>query len=246
MQCLLNYVAQHKGYDLAFMFSYESKNFIIPLYYDDLGAYEMESSLACFYKEQMDTDKLRLIPDKRGDNAMYYVRADIRSKLVVKNKQIEKGELPPDKEVDMRPFPPDDSAFMELFIKKCDDKETLYRYELYKEYHKKDEEEDEQGETVTEKVETILARLKNINGLLPITSNADWRLALIESWNEYRKKSIAETIEQVYEEYLFHAQAGIAYHSEEIKPETIKKSEILKEQFLNGRELMGKPRDFNI
>ena len=249
LEILLAYVEQHNGYEFSFQFEYEVRNFTIPLHFEEGEHYGMEDSFSAYHSEKSGSGTLAILPDKKGLKVWEYIRLVQNKEKEEKEAKISRGELQPDKELDMKPFPPSDKSwFIEQFIREFDDKETLQNYLIYKQYHKEKFEEEEQdiNETVSEKVETILHRLKHMDVVLPGKANTDWRLALIESWNEYRKKSISEAIVQVYEEYLFHVQTGIAWQTGEIKPATLKTVNDLKEKFLRGRELAGEPRDFEL
>jgi len=245
LECLLAYVAQHQGYDLSFQFDNESLRFEIPLWLDSSTVYESKDSFASFHNAFTSTENLKVLPDKRGRKAQDYVKAYAQKLLDEKEAKIARGELPPDTEIDLRPFPPSGKSwFIEEFILKFDERETIQHYRNYKAYHKKGDDEDE--DTISDKVQTILVQLEHLDVVLPVTANEDWRLALIESWEAYRKVSVSRAIQQAYEDYLFHVDTGIAFQSDEIKPETLKKVNDLKERFLNGRELLGEPRDFSI
>jgi len=245
LECLLAYVAQHQGYDLSFQFDNESLRFEIPLWLDSSTVYESKDSFASFHNTFTSTENLKVLPDKRGRKAQDYVKAYAQKLLDEKEAKIARGELPPDTEIDLRPFPPSGKSwFIEEFILKFDERETIQHYRNYKAYHKKGDDEDE--DTISDKVQTILVQLEHLDVVLPVMANEDWRLALIESWEAYRKVSVSRAIQQAYEDYLFHVDTGIAFQSDEIKPETLKKVNDLKERFLNGRELLGEPRDFSI
>ena len=246
MECLVAYVEQHTGFDLEFLFRYDSENFVIPFKMEENNVHESEGSFFAFHSEYTGSGHLKVLPDKRGEKYMAYIKAVNKKLQEEKEAKIASGELPPEKEFDMRPFPPTDKpSFIEAFIKKFDDRETLQNYRNYREYHGDDEDEDGE-ETPASKVTTILAHLDHLKVVLPVKANEDWRLALIESWEEYRRKSIIEAIKDTYGDYLFHVETGIAYTGTELKPETIKSIADLKEKLLNGRELMGEPQNFDL
>jgi hypothetical protein len=153
--------------------------------------------------------------------------------------------LPPDKEMDLRPFPPGSKVwFIKEFIKKFDDHETLVHYQSYLDYQNEGDDEDE--DSLADQVETILSHLRRENVVLPVKAHTDWREALIESWSIHRKESISQGIRKASENYQFHCEMGIAFQCGKILPETVKRVDDLKERFLNGRELAGEPRDFEI
>jgi len=246
IECLVAYVEQHIGFDLEFLFKYDSENFVIPFKMEENNVHESQGSFFAFHSEFTGSGHLKVLPDKRGEKYMAYIKAYNKMLKEEKDAKIARGELPPEKEFDLRPFPPSEKpSFIESFIKKFDDRETLQNYRNYRAYHGDDE--DENGEeTPASKVTTILAHLDNLNVVLPVKANDDWRLALIESWEEYRRKSIIEAIKETYVDYLFHVETGIAYNGTDLKPETMKNIADLKERFLNGRELMGEPRSFEL
>jgi hypothetical protein len=252
IECLIAYIKQFEGkFDLGFQMGYEERNFNLPVLMSENAVYQTDDYFSYFHSNYMGTETLKVLPDHRGEQVMIYINAHIRKMKEEKEAKIARGELPPEKELDMRPFVPSGKSwFIEKFIQKFDDRETWYNYQTYKNYKKihddEDEDEDSASGSLTEQVEAIMAQLDEMNMVLPIKANADFRLALIESWKEYRKQAISDAVLQVYEEYLFQVENGISFNSKEPKPETIKKVEELKEQFLNGREILGEPRDFNI
>ena len=246
---LLDYVEKYDGrFDLDFWFGNEAENFAIPLLLSDTEPSFMKESFAAFHNENSGAGRLAVLPDKRGQKAMDYLKLYYKKQKEETDAKIASGELLAEKELDMRPFPPTEKPwFIESFIRKFDDRETLQNYKTYREYyHIHDEEEGEDGLTVSEKVETVIARLSHIHVQLPVSANADWRLALLESWDVFRRKTIGEGIALAYEDYLFHVQTGISYQTSESKPAKIKTVNDLKEKFLEGREIAGAPRDFDI
>jgi hypothetical protein len=240
------YVKQYSDGNLYFSLPYEAREFSIPFILPEGETSSgMRDSFSKFYDEVTDRN-LHVLPDKRGRKAQGYLLEYIRVKKEEDDAKIARGEMEPPKEFDARPFVPYRKAsFVEEFIKKFDTKETLYNYQLYK--SQKDplnEEEDEDDEnaplySVKDRIESVWYKLQDLDVILPVKENADWRVALIEAYEEYERKRVLEAIDQAYEEYVFHVENGIQFISREPNPRTLNHVKLTKEQVLKGWELKG-------
>lgn len=241
IEILLDFVDQQKGFDLSFQFRYEAENFEIPLLMEEGNDFDQKNSFAAFHSAVSGKENLRVLPDKRGEEFMRYIRLAAQKEREAKEDQQTNETEEQWQELYNKPFIPKEEAwFIEEFIRQFDDKETLRNFQIYKIYsHKYDPQDEVTGLTNWENVEDIVNHLKNMDVQLPVNAHADWRLALIESWRAYRKTTVKAAIEQVYDEYIFHIQAGIAWQTNEVKPKTRKKVEDLMEKYRKGMELEG-------
>ncbi len=239
------YIKQTTAGDLAFLLPYEAKEFSMPFLAFEGESIGMKDSFSKFY-DAITESTHHVLPDKRGQKAQFYLLEYNRVKKEEDDAKIAKGEMEPPKEFDTRPYlPTRKSWFLEEFIKKFDTKETWYNYQIYKSQNDPlGEDEDNEAEdaplfSVKDRISTVLYRLENLDVVLPVKENADWRAGLIEAYNEYERQAVLEAVDQVYEEYLFHVENGIQYISKEIRPTTLNRIKPTKEKVEKGRELLG-------
>ena len=102
-------------------------------------------------------------------------------------------------------------------------------------------------EAADEQVEADFAYLKALgpDDAMPLEAAPDWRAALRRAVVETRRHHLLVHLPEVYEAYRLREAQGIS-HPEAEEPEwrsTIHRH--LRESLLDGRELLGQPRDFN-
>ena len=80
---------------------------------------------------------------------------------------------------------------------------------------------------------------------VPLAAAADWRAALRQAVAETKRQQLLAHLPQVYEAYLLRQEQGIS-HPEAEEPQWRNDSgKYMRESLLDGRELLGEPRDFN-
>jgi len=72
-------------------------------------------------------------------------------------------------------------------------------------------------EFADELAEMAFKELRELSEEIPIKSADDWREALIDAWEEYKRKQILKLLPLVYEDYLQKQELGISYQAEETK-----------------------------
>ncbi|GAA4040841.1 hypothetical protein GCM10022409_28540 [Hymenobacter glaciei] len=102
-------------------------------------------------------------------------------------------------------------------------------------------------EAADEQVEADFAYLKTLgpDEIVPLEAAADWRAALRQAVVETRRHQLLAHLPQVYEAYLLREAQGIS-HPEADGPQwrsTYAKG--MRESLLDGRELLGQPRNFD-
>jgi len=102
-------------------------------------------------------------------------------------------------------------------------------------------------EASDEQVEADFAYLKALDPdeTVPLEAAADWRAALRQAVVETRRHQLLAHLPQVYEAYLLREAQGIS-HPEAEEPEwrdTFSRG--MRDCLLDGRELLGQPRDFD-
>ena len=243
LDLLLAYVAQHEGYDLEFQFKHESTNFRIPLFIEDKKSSLMSGTYSLFHELNTNAGDLNVLPDNRGAIYQKYFGAYHRRKEEQKQALRAAQGLPPEEPIEnFKILPSDKIWFLESFIQKFESREVLECYRNYRSYHNIFGEEDE--DDGIESFSTILVRLEKIEDIIPIEANEDWRTAVRKAWNNYRKKTISSALIQAFDDYQFHLDTGILYHSEELTSNQQTEIKRMEEHFLAGREIMDEPRAF--
>ena len=98
-----------------------------------------------------------------------------------------------------------------------------------------------------EQVEADFAYLKALgpDEAVPLEAASDWRMALRQAVLKTRRHQLLAHLPQVYEAYLLRQAQGIS-HPEAKEPQWRNGTgKYIREYLLDGRELLGEPRDFN-
>jgi hypothetical protein len=237
-------------YALSSDFNYnEDINFIDLTDVDEDGHLDLPE---WFLFENLHTgnDKYLLLPYIRTEKEEYYRGLNIDERDNELKKKYESGEF--ERPVrDERPMAP--SYYykgIEDFVKRFENKETLNKFHNYYDRNteqliREDEEEQEHG-YLNERVQDIIVYLKDIKEKIAVSAQSDWRLAVIEAWDNYNKKQIQTDLQYAYSDYCNRLANGLAYLKDEKETGHMKDlAENVKNQILRGRELNGEPRDFD-
>jgi hypothetical protein len=104
---------------------------------------------------------------------------------------------------------------------------------------------DRGDEDMEDHVNLAMWHLDETNKRIPIAANADWRKALMKIANEDKRKKTAEALYVVYEEYMECLKNNVPFPQPEEGYADNGAYKKMKEMVLQGRELLGEPRDFN-
>jgi hypothetical protein len=98
-----------------------------------------------------------------------------------------------------------------------------------------------------EQVEADFAYLKTLapGEAVPLEAAPDWRTALRRAVVETRRQQLLVYLPQVFEAYQLREQQGISHPQAEEPQWRSTLGKHLRESLLEGRELLGEPRDFN-
>ncbi len=200
----------------------DEEELIVPLWYQ-------------FYDNRMGTDSLMALPDIRGDKESKYLKAYYEDA----NKHLpgEKSDILKIEKKDSDYLSVYNPAIIEKFVRMYEDKEILRYFLSYEKSHKPMEFADELAEMA-------FKELRDLNEEIPIKASSDWREALIDTWEEYRRKQIIKLLPLVYEDYLQKQELGISYEPENTK-EIVLEMEEWRTAITKGRELLLEPPDFN-
>ncbi len=187
--------------------------------------YELVTGLSTLYN----------LPDiKGGKERKYADLARERDRKLWEEKNKNKQALPPDTRPRLDFF---DREMKTEFIKRFEDYKTQYTYECNDTYYSVYDDRD-----LDDAIETLhLAdRTVYLDPTLP------WRESIIASANNYSKQRIIEAFPGVYKNYLFRIENHLEFEKKQKSmPIYLNSSEILKGLILDGREILGEPRDFN-
>jgi hypothetical protein len=200
----------------------ENSDWILPLWYQ-------------FYDNRMGTDKLMGSQDLRGEKESKYLKAYYEH--INKTVPEEKSDVAVENKRDSDYLSVYNPNIIEKFVRSYEDREILKYFLSYEKSHKPMDFADELAEMA-------FKELKDIIELVPVKENSDWREALIDAWEEYRKKQIIRLLPLVYEDYLQKQELGISYELEESQ-EVNDELEEWKLAIRKGRELSGEAPDFN-
>jgi hypothetical protein len=191
--------------------------------------------------------QLMVSPDERGRKESVYRKAWREKQDQDREVKYETGELP--KPVpETRPHLSDNLYedvldFMELF----ETPETVRMLEIcfkHRGVPLHSEEDDSDTDSLNEQVENIMLDLGGLRNLvLPVKENLDWRVALIEAWEEYETQKTIRMLPAAYDNYLFMIENKIAFPRKD--HDWTATVELINNDILNGRELLGEPRDFD-
>jgi len=187
-----------------------------------------------FYDSRMGTDALMRLQDIRGEKESKYLKLyyDHINKTMPEERS--DAGAPKSAEEYLSAYNP---VVVEKFVRTFEEKEVIKYYLSYEKSHKPMEFADELAEMA-------FKELRELSDLVPVKANADWREAIIDAWEEYRRIQVLKLLPLVYDDYLQKHNLGISYeteNNEEIEEE-LKEWETA---IIKGREMSGENQDFN-
>ncbi|MGP8214274.1 MAG: hypothetical protein ACLQQ4_01790 [Bacteroidia bacterium] len=201
----------------------EGEELVIPLWYQ-------------FYDNRMGTDKLMTLTDTRGEKESKYLKVyyEHLNKTAPDEKTDIAGTAKKEGDEYLSVYNPN---IIEKFVRSYEEKDILKYFLSYEKSHKPMEFADELAELA-------FKELKELSDIVPIRACTDWRDAMIEAWENYRRKQIQRLLPLVYEDYLQKQELGISYENED-SAEINEELDEWKVAITKGRELSGEPGDFN-
>jgi hypothetical protein len=198
----------------------DDEDLVLPLWYQ-------------FYDNRMGTASLMKLDDVRGEKEGKYIKLyyDHLNKTIPEERsdvRIRSGEEY------LSAYNP---VLVEKFVRAYEDKQVLRYYLSYEKSHKP-------MEFVDELAEMAFKELRDISDLVSIKSNRDWREAIIDAWEEYRRIQILKLLPLVFEDYQQKQTLGISHESEP-NPEIEDEVNEWKNAVIKGREMDGATPDFN-
>ncbi|MFV0375890.1 MAG: hypothetical protein ACK5JD_01165 [Mangrovibacterium sp.] len=207
---------------------------------DEDGDYQNMPEWFTYYDNHMGTTGLLLLPDLRTPLEQKYLNV-VREEERRKSGKVKKPEK--EEEIDERPsifnlgheyagcarILETDKCMRMLF--------EAWDRKLYRDENRPDHFE----------LEDALGVLQNADRPIYFDSGKIWHQALLEAAYHYKSQRIAEHVDHVYEEYRMRHELGMPEENNDqwVMPLYINNIEPLRNGILNGRELLGEPRNFD-
>jgi hypothetical protein len=188
-----------------------------------------------FHNVRTGNSSLFLLPNSRGDEEEFYISLHFKNQRENTAKEIESGikqaHVP-----DPRPFLAyHDKEQIKFFVATFENKEFQKKHKYYTEGF-------ENNFNDNYDIDELFMKMNDIEEPIPIKAHYDFRQALVQAYNDYRNKKIAEHMPIAHEQYLFTKQMGFGFEKKHAHPEA--RNSWLS-HILNGRELNGEERNLD-
>lgn len=182
----------------------------------------------------------RILPDSRSGKEWKYAFA-ARQAAYAKHQAENPSppqQLPHHDENDRRPWLNIYGEQTNEFIKIVDDHKVL-EYKLALEEHNRLEGDHD--------LKNAIEKLQNAQEPVPIEANEDWREGVIRTAWKYERKRLVKAVDVAFQNYEFNRSLGISYpEPDPARTEYLRKElDYVAGEILDGRELMGEPRNFD-
>ncbi len=205
-------------------------------YFDSESEYVQEPPAWYEYYEAVTgLSSLYHLPNVRGEKEEKYIKiARDQRNAKEKEKNRNKPITPTDNKPDFYYYQEEE---LSKFINKFEEYKIQYARECREKWYDVYDDKD-----LEEAIETLKLADKPIH----LDGKMEWHESIIAASNNYIKQKIIERFPVVYKSYLFRIQNGLAFEKERGWREGIDHvGDYFKELVLEGRELLGEPRDFN-
>jgi len=208
-----------------------------------------EPEFSMFYDTYMGTSSYWLLPDIRCVKERYYRKIFDDDRMKKYHQDVAEGKIILPKQ-DHRPyFKYYENKELEKFIERFESAELLNKYREYTFDNKRNDEQiSVEEERLNSAAELAPYYMKKLGVHLPVEAADDYRVALKQTWDNYKQQQILKTIDTLYEDYLFRKQSGIGFErdEEQIKDLQERFIEYQRMEIREGRRLLGEPPDLNI
>lgn len=200
-----------------------------------------------FHNNHSDARQYLSLPDIRGKQEDFYRNFWIKENQQETEKKYESGEY-------KRPGPMDQKPYIHAyqfetlndFVKRFENEDARKKFMGYQEFQgATTKNSDGNDDYLNERAEELIGSLIKLHPALPIEANADWRVALIDTWDKYETSQTIAALQIAYQDYLFHVENKIMFEVSDRKKNNVSHATNMKQGILRGRELNGEPRDFN-
>ena len=216
-----------------------------------------------FYDERLGTGSKTLLPNIRGHKEKNYIMANYIKADIAEKKKMAKQLKNPKYVAPPEPLPvlrwtdyksiqefnkqfETDPHIVELFKisnSQLDNTSSMwnFKYKKHDIYNENDIPDDF--------IKNILNDWDDIEELVPMPEDFEWREAIIECYNKYKSKKVESYIDTIYEEYQMLRDMGISGNrTKEQLLKDMANDKSVKEhrkEILKGRKIMGEALDFN-
>jgi len=248
VEVLKKYLAENNIEYVWKMDDYDWQNYSQIMFSDEDGLLDSYPDFYDFYDDYFDTLKLITLPDTRGEKEMYYAHQKISKDNLERKEALKLNPPPP---IDTTPKIKDIhysvenvSKYAELFEK---DPHIIELFKLWQNIGTEHVQTlDEWG---IEDMNNCTELLKEADECIYMPENEDWHEAIIDCAQGFINEKIIEGLDSAFEEYKL---------LNELKISSGKSLDLLLEEMrstfartmydpliLDGREMLGEPRDFN-
>ena len=185
-----------------------------------------------YYESVTGLSSLYLLPDIRGEKEEKYlaVSREHRQKLDGNKHRTSTFDSRPNYELY-------DDVGLIKFLKKFENFKTYYAFECHRKW------QDINGYDELEEAVTLL---KSADRDIYFDSSKKWRDSLLAAANNYFKQKVIEAFPGVFKNYTFMIENGLQLENETKREDfMVGLIKHQKEAILEGRELLGEPKDFN-
>ncbi len=179
----------------------------------------------------------RVLPDTRGQKEEVYSRASRQARYPKKDDDRAEGE--PTAPIDPRPRLYGDDREYAKFATAFEDHRTNEYRQAY---------EDMRVIGDDHELDMAIETLQHAEGPVAMEAHENWSDAIIYAAWKYERKQLMACLDVAYENYCFRLQMGIGFAKEaddEPNGQQMSESESWANEILDGRELLGEPRDFD-
>ena len=157
-------------------------------------------------------------------------------------------------DMDFEPVKPNATAFdyytVKKFILACEDKDVLDKFTKYYDANPHEiwqyNKERERHAWLEANAREAFEQLIGMKKLVPSLANKDWRKALIDARDEFRKQEIVKMLPYVFSDYCMRLNTGIGFDWQyERGAVQLFATEYIRNRILRGRLLNGESEDFN-
>ncbi len=206
-----------------------------------------------FYDIRKGTGSLLILPNIRGEKEQVYL--DEFNKHEKKIEKVTAALKPPQpKRLDYYQI----MEFVMEFMEENEDeltnyyfKETSSYYEVYKKKQELgvDMDDYDYENPMDGEAREALSQLEYTPFKIPIAAYYDWKQGIVNALYKYETQQVADAMKLVFEDYNMRKEMGIPFENTEVYEGHIKSWEknlnTWRDRILEGRELLGEPRDFD-
>jgi hypothetical protein len=186
------------------------------------------------------------LPDKRGERERYYWKETVKEGQALAEKT--KAEPSYDNRPALSSFygwGKDDKDHLRLFLETFEDKKTAAKYLEYRKLKKEIDHMYSEWDYFDEMIEL----LKEAGDDFPVEYNNDWHYGLIHAGIRYKQSMVAKILPDIYREYLFRINSGIAPEKPDYYDHSEQQLFFLnkrKKDIQRGRELLGEEGEYTV